>query len=421
MLRVPIAQARAGMVLALPLYHPRRHDTVLLNPGITLDERSVARLQELRVSELWIRYPGMDLINEYISPELVEQQASLTSRISGAFDAVIRGAHARLDFGGYSSAIASLVSRLLSSPKAAIFINEMADRDEPALRHGSGVCLMSVMMGLKLEDYLVAERSRLGAASARDVSSLGVGAMMHDIGMLRLPPEVVERWNQTQDESDAAWREHVQIGFDLVKDAVGPAAAASVLHHHQKFDGSGFPLRPRQAGPDEPVRGSDIHIFARIIAATDLFDRLRHPPGGGGGDACVPVVRALRWMQQEPYCRWIDPIVYKALLAVVPAYAPGSFVELSDGRACAVVEWLAHDPCRPTVQPIGDPSTGFDRSPPRAERIALTKCPGLSIVRAEGQDVAADNFYPVNPGQYDLRLTSKSLINAAAGQYSRAG
>jgi len=414
MLRVPISQAKPGMVLALPLIHPRRHDTILLKPGLTLDERSIIRLRELRIRDLWIRYPGMDFINEYISPELVESQTAVTSRIAVAFDTIAQDAHAKLDYGDYRAAITSLVARLAASPKAGIFIQEMADNDEPALRHSSSVCLMSIMMGLKLEDYLIIERSRLGPVNARDVSSLGVGAMMHDIGMLRLPPDAVERWNSTQDESDPVWRHHVQIGFEMVKDAVGPAAAASVLHHHQKFDGSGFPHRVRLGAPDEPIAGSEIHIFARIIAAADLFDRLRHPPGAAHDAAPVPVVRVLKQLLGQTYQAWLDPMVFKALLAVAPAYAPGTIVTLSSGVPCVVVEWFADDPCRPTVQTIGDPAKDFNNRDFNSERFILRKLPGLTVVRAEGVDVSRDNFFPTTPGQFDLRLAGKAMFNAAA-------
>src|ERR1044071_1838037 len=132
---------------------------------------------------------------------------------------------------------------LLAKPAAAVFIQELAGREQPTLRHASNVCLMSILMGLKLDDYLIAERSWLGPTAARDVTSLGVGAMLHDIGMLRLDPAVIRKWNHTQDQSDPEWRRHVMVGFEMVKDAIGPAAAAGVLHHHQRYDGSGFPRR----------------------------------------------------------------------------------------------------------------------------------------------------------------------------------
>src|ERR1043166_823428 len=140
MLRVPIAYAKPGMVLALPIYHPQRHDTALLKPGRTLDDWAIRRLRDLRIRDLWVRYPGMDFIGEYICPAVFESQAALTHKIAQAFDAVCQGAHARLDYADYKSAIGSLLVRLLQNPRAAVFVQELAENDEPALRHASNVC-----------------------------------------------------------------------------------------------------------------------------------------------------------------------------------------------------------------------------------------------------------------------------------------
>lgn len=421
MLRVPITSAMPGMILALPVYHPRRHDTVLLKAGMSLDRHSIRRLEEIRLRQVWIRYPGVEFVCEYICPAVYESQAVLTHQIACALDSVAQRASAVLDYSTYRNAINAVLGRLIANSSAAVFVQELAGRDEPILRHASNVCLTSILMGLKLDDYLVFERSRLGASTARDVSSLGVGAMLHDIGMLRLDPAVVQRWNATLDESDPQWRQHVQVGYDLVKDAIGPSAAAGVLHHHQKFDGTGFPLRRSLCGGDAP-QGSEIHVFARIIAVADLFDRLRNPPGGTPDDQPVPVVRALRLMRQAPYAGWIDPMVFKALLSVVPAYAPGTLVRLSNGQTAVVTQWFPDDPCRPTVSTVGDIEREFESARHRAQRFVLREQPELSVIQAEGQDVAADNFYPGTPGEFDLKLAGKALYNRAAHvNVSKAG
>jgi HD-GYP domain-containing protein (c-di-GMP phosphodiesterase class II) len=402
------------MVLALPVFQPKRPDTALLKEGLALDARSIARLAELKISELWIRYPGIEIVGEYVSQQVMESHAVVTQRIGDAFETISGGAHARLEYSEYRNAICSLLEKLLANARAAVFIQEMADRSQPVLRHASSVCMLSVLMGLRLDDYLVAERSRLPSQAARDVAALGVGAMLHDVGMLRLEPEVVQAWNRTQDENDEKFQRHVFLGHELVREAVGPAASAVVLHHHQKFDGSGFPRRKRLDGQFEPLVGSDIHIFARIVAAADLFDRLRYPPNASPETPPLPVVRVLKKLQQQPYASWLDPMVFKALLNVMPAYTPGSLVSLSNGKKGVVTEWFADDPCRPCVQELGDPSKDFAKGAPVGERFVLREIPGLHIVRIDGHDVANDNFFPNYPGEFDLKLAGKAIGNAAA-------
>jgi HD-GYP domain-containing protein (c-di-GMP phosphodiesterase class II) len=421
MLRVPIASAVPGMVLAMPVLHPRRHDTVLLAAGLTLDNHTIRRLREIRLKEFWIRYPDADFVEEYICPRIFEAQATIAQQIADAFDAALKHAQPKLEYNDYRRAMNELLDRLLARPRAAIFVEEITDPKRPALRHSASVCMLALLMGLKLDDYLIVERARLAAPNARDIAGLGVAAMLHDLGMLRLPADVVERWDTSHDENaDPAWRQHVQIGFDMVKDAIGPAAAAAVLHHHQKYDGTGFPARLRLDGSEEPLAGKEIHIFARIIAAADIFDRLRYPPGTAvdarrRGTPPRPTVRVLNMMRQEPFCNWLDPMVYKALLAVAPAFAPGTLVRLSTGQRAVVGEWSSSDPCRPTVMTVAEQLRDAPGDAGAGQRIDLRQHMDITIVEAEGQDVSADNFFPARQGQFDLRLAGKSLFNKAAG------
>ncbi|HCT44936.1 MAG TPA: hypothetical protein DF699_06965, partial [Phycisphaerales bacterium] len=160
----------------------------------------------------------------------------------------------------------------MEDPDAALFIGEIADTGSPAIRHGANVGYLAMLMGLRLDFYLLRERSRLTPRLAKDVTSLGVAAMLHDIGMTRLKASVLKRWADEHDHTDPAWREHVDLGYEMVRGHVEPSAAAAVLHHHQRYDGSGFPVRKRN-GKVAGLDGSSIHIFARILIVADLYDR----------------------------------------------------------------------------------------------------------------------------------------------------
>lgn len=409
MLRVPVKQARAGMVLALPVHHPCRYASVLLQAGLQLDDTIVHRLGELGLREVWIRYPGTEVLSKYISPQLFEARAKLAGRVGDAFKDAGQKCNARLDFGPYRAAVSSLLETILADGRTTVFMEEILAHGEPTLRHASNVCFLSLLVGLVLGDYLIAERSRLSPGEARDVTALGLGAMLHDIGMLRLSDETLDRWAKsggTGDEDDAHWQQHVVVGHQLVRETVGPAASAVVMHHHQKYDGTGFPQRERADGAKVPVAGRDIHVFARIVAACDVFDRLRFgpdAPGERGNEVpLMSTARALRLMQSPPYSQWVDPVVLEALLDVVPPFAPGSLVRLSNGLTCFVRECDPDYPCRPVVQAVdlgGDDHELRLTSAPRqrlrwSDPIAfdLRTMPEVRVEFAEGFDVSADLF-----------------------------
>ena len=413
MLRVPIVHARPGMVLSMPIHHPACPAVALLRPGAEIDAASLRRLREIGVPELWIRYPALDELAEVVHPEVQGSCRDLVGIIGTAIDEVVLRSHARLDYPSYKRGVVGLLEQLSEHPKAALYLGEMVGPQRPALRHAANVCMLSILMGLKLEFYLIRERSRLSGSSAKEISGLGVGAMLHDVGMLRLPDAVLARWNSLQDESDPEWQKHVVLGFDMVRGEIDATASAVVLHHHQKYDGSGFPRKRDLNGIDHKVAGSEIHIFARIVAAADLFDRLRNPPGGTG---CIPSVRVLKALRAEPYSRWIDPIVFRALLAIAPPYPPGSLVTLTGGQRGVVAAWYPESPCQPLVYPIGSLDAEATKRAPR-KRIApidLRTSTDTQIVEFDGFDVSNDNFTPTYKGEFDLIAFAKAMDNRAS-------
>jgi len=400
------------MVLALPVHHPKRHDTVLLKADMELDDQLIERLREINCREVWVRYPKLGFISQYINPAVNEARANVTGMLADDFDRIAGDTHARLDYDGYRRAIGSMIEKIYEHPKAALYIQELIDSDRPELTHASSVCLLSVLMGLKLEFYLVNERKRLAASNARDVTNLGLGALLHDIGMTQLQPEVVARWRAHHDETDVEWRRHVLEGYDMVRGEVDPSAAAAVLHHHQKFDGSGFPKLRASEQEERSFEGSDIHVFARIVAAADLFDRLRQTHADENAQP-APAVRALRIMREPPFSAGLDPVIFQGLLSVVPPYPPGAMVKLSNGVSGVVTEWYPSDPCRPRVVEL----TGLDpeTDEPTGAGYNLLFRRDLEVIAIDGHDVRGDNFYPNRIGEFDLELTSKRMINAAHG------
>jgi HD-GYP domain-containing protein (c-di-GMP phosphodiesterase class II) len=392
MLRVPIDQAQPGMKLAMQVRHPRTGHR-LLNEDFELDEHLIAKLAELGVHEIWIQYPNTDQIKEYLSPAVVEQHGRMASMIAAAFNEVHQGAHAQLDFPRYRQTLRDLIEALVGEPTSAAYILEMGGTAGSDLRHAAEVCFLSVLLGLKLQGYLVVQRKRLPPSHARNVISLGLGAMIHDIGMTLIDEEVRRRYEKTRDEQDEAWRRHVIVGHHLVSGSISPAAAGTVLHHHQHYDGSGFPVREDEEGRLRGLIGEEIHVFARIVCLANHFDRLRRPADG----TIRPRVSVMRQMLASELSQRFDPVVLATLPLVVPAYPPGSIVTLNDGQRALVRHWHPDSPCQPTVSPLDDQGLPVLDAHGEPVSIDLRQRPELLVVEQDGQDVSHDNFRLIAP------------------------
>jgi HD-GYP domain-containing protein (c-di-GMP phosphodiesterase class II) len=384
MLRIETRNAKPGMKLALPVQLPQAPSRLLLRVGYELTASTINKLAELRVRTLWVGYPSLSFLNEVVNQDTVRTQSVVAGQITKTFEAVQQQSSAKLPYHLYTRSISKLVNQLIGHPQSAVFLGDLSEAGDDLMRHSSSVTYLSLLMGLKLEGYLVKERRHVDPARAAEVVNLGLGAMLHDVGMTLLPEAVRERYEAGGDESDPGWREHTALGYRLVRGKISATAASTVLHHHQHYDGSGF------AGKDFPVmRHKRIHIFARIVTVADQFDRLRYPPNR----PVQPTVWALRCMLEAPLFHRYDPHVLDALLAVVPPYAPGSVVTLSDNRYAVVIDHHPLRPCRPIVQLIPDPSSLGKGDLPLGPILDLAEqSPGLFVAHCDGFDVGELNF-----------------------------
>jgi HD-GYP domain-containing protein (c-di-GMP phosphodiesterase class II) len=96
---------------------------------------------------------------------------------------------------------------------------------------------------------------------------LGVGALLHDIGKLKIPEEILKKPSQLTVEEFEEIKKHTTYGYEILKnfENISMESAFIALGHHERFDGSGYPLQ---------LRGENIYQFARIVAVADVYDAL---------------------------------------------------------------------------------------------------------------------------------------------------
>ncbi len=353
MLILPIEEATPGIKLGMPVMHPQQPGQQLLKAGYTMDERVLERLRELGVPFLYVDYPGLEDVDKLLMPALSPARQQMYQQIRKTITAVERTAQPTVTFPDYYAVTRELVLTLMQNGAHPVYMDLMsANLGNDEVAHATAVAHLSLMLGIKLEQYLINQRKRLSPAHAREVVNLGVGGMLHDIGKAKLPREM-RRFHVINEPQNAEEREahesHVQLGYDMVRSGIEPSAAVAVLHHHQRFDGSGFPKVTHGDGSHAPISDTKIHIFARIIAAADLFDRLCPGPNGKRR----PNLQILHEMRTT-YAGMIDPEINKVLPSVIPPFPPGMKVKLSDDTIAVVTNFSHTDPFYPTVRRLAE-------------------------------------------------------------------
>jgi|SRR5579884_1841849 len=108
--------------------------------------------------------------------------------------------------------------------------------------------------------------SKLLGLSAEETRQVEIAAVLHDLGKIGIPDEILKKPSRLTLEEQTIMRKHPEYGWAVIKNIPGyQRASLLILHHHEMWDGSGYP-----AG----LKGESIPLGSRIVAVTDAFDAM---------------------------------------------------------------------------------------------------------------------------------------------------
>jgi putative nucleotidyltransferase with HDIG domain len=159
--------------------------------------------------------------------------------------------------------------------------------------------LLGLANALEAKDpYTRGHSERVGAASGRlaqalglstpEAETIGQAGLLHDIGKIGVPESVLRKPGELEPDEWTQMRKHPLIGAQIVAPFdFFAAGAATIRHHHERYDGSGYP---------DGLAGEVIPLGARIVAVTDVFDALT---SDRPYRAALPVAAALDYLQRQ--------------------------------------------------------------------------------------------------------------------------
>lgn len=359
MILCTIDELEPGLVTAASILHPDRPDMELLAPNQTLTPQIIKRLADMGIPHVWTKH---ELTNDL--PNVTGESLTLAQRqIYNDLKSVFKGSSSRTvtaaHIANFKQSIMSLVCDVIAHKEIAGLSARLRTSDGPLFSHSASVAYLCIVLGLELENYIIAERSRLNVKDARDFTGLGLAGMLHDIGKITgdrelaatheldadLPNEYAI--DENEDTTPEGYRDHPRIGYDMLEHArVPPATRQAVLMHHRRWDGSGWPTVQRS--PDKPQpQGRALHVFSRIVAAANTLDTLMLRIGHA-----KPPALALHEFASPRFHGYFDPVVVRATLRAVPPFTIGSRVTLSDDTTAVVTAPNRDTPLLPVVRPL---------------------------------------------------------------------
>lgn len=219
-----------------------------------------------------------------------------------------------LDTQTAKAVVTHCVESLLRNPSALMWMAKIKHVDQYTMEHCLNVCILAIAFGRHLrleEDELV---------------KLGAGGMLHDVGKMQIPDEILNKPAKLSEEEFAEMKKHPEIGRNLLMKSEGSMSYAVdvALNHHEQIDGQGYP---------RGLFAKELSQYSRIIAIVDAFDAMT-------SDRCYDVARSTLDALKEIYRergKHFDEELALEFIQLMGPYPPGTIVELNNGQVGIVL------------------------------------------------------------------------------------
>lgn len=322
MRQLSVTRLKPGDVLGRTIY--LHNGRVLLGRGIALTRQYIARLSALGISIIYVDDEATkDVVIEDVISEKTRREAMISLERSGE---VVRIGK---DFDGLKvkKAANNIIKDILFQKELLISLTDMRSFDNQVYAHSVSVCVLATVLGKALE------------LDNEHLEALAIGALLHDIGTVKLPKELLAKRTAFTPEETKLYQSHTKHGFEILREKreFNLLSAHIAFQHHEWINESGYPRK---------LSGDRIHILAQIVGLADFYDNLLNDGPGHSRmvphEACEIVMGCAN--------KLFSHHLVTTFLKHIAAYPTGCTVKLNTGEVGIVVDQNKSLPTRPIVR-----------------------------------------------------------------------
>jgi putative nucleotidyltransferase with HDIG domain len=279
-----------------------------------------------------------------------------------------------LDSSTAKKSVAGMVQSVLRNPDALVWFSHLKNKDEYTSQHSLRVCVFALAFGRHLE------------LSEEELNLLGVGALLHDIGKMKIPAELLNKPGRLTAEEFELMKSHVPRGVEILSRTSGISSTAIEVarSHHERFDGSGYSVG---------LKGSQISLFGQIGAIVDSYDAITSDRSYHKGMSAHDALRKMyEWRRKD-----FQETLVEQFIQCMGIYPIGSIVEMNTGSVGVVISANRLRRLRPRVALVlDDDKKRYDS--PRIVDLANENMQGEKAVVI--RSVLPSGSFGINPVDY---------------------
>lgn len=315
---VPVAVVKEGAFLGQTLYN--KQGKVLLIKGTRLSKRYINKIKDHGFYTIYIidKYSQQEL-QDVIKPQIRRKAIETVKKIYDNFSLIqsestnqfVKKKIQRESLWNISQMQEMsklIVDDIFSKPELLVSLVDIKSLDTYTFNHSVNVGILALTLGIGY------------GLNRNDLYDLTLGCMLHDIGKIFIPMDILNKSNKLNDDEFNIIKGHCEKGFTYLRDNtdLGPKVRIISLQHQEKFDGSGYP---------QGLKGNEINQLSQISAVADVYDALTSDR---------PYRKALSPHEAIEYIMasgntHFDMNMVKAFLKKIIPFPVGTVVKLSNG------------------------------------------------------------------------------------------
>lgn len=233
-------------------------------------------------------------------------------------------------------AVAECVNSVLHSPDAMLWLTQLKNKDEYTAQHSMNVCVLAIILGRHIN------------LSEKNLNIAGLCGMMHDMGKMLIPLEILDKPGKLELEEMKIMQTHTILGSELLKSSNGmhPCAIEVAFNHHERLDGKGYCRQIKQ---------SAISHFTKMVAIVDMYDAMTSDRVYQKGRTHLEATNTMISVAGSH----LDQALVVKFIESIGVYPPGCLVELTNGIVAIVIEVNEQTKLRPKIITILDEEKHF--------------------------------------------------------------
>lgn len=260
--------------------------------------------------------------------------------------------------------VSTLLKQVVDHPEAMMIqfcLDKMRRFDGTLANHGMDVCVLTLILAVE------------NSCTEVEMEALGLGALLHDIGFVRLPRNLYRKTSPLTEQEQVLMRQHPQLAVTVLSkiDLLPEAVSHIIAQHHEFQDGSGYPKLVKPGG---------LSPLAQLMALADTYDDLVTSRYGRAPLLPHDAIRQLFVLGAKGR---YDKNLVEVAIKMLGVYPLGSLIKLNTNE-CAVVIGLNHeDRLRPRIRIIRGPDGEIQNPPVESDlQNQATDQPARTILRA---------------------------------------